>query len=846
MTMTVRAVKPLIIAAIALLAAATFVCVVQDDSDASTLCTVTLNGNGGTADGSSSKTYSVIFGQDFTAPSNTFTKSGYILMGWSASSSGSVQCYPGEDIAIFTDSTFYAVWQDLTYNGSVKYGGLTDQVNCEADVVQTSIGGKPSLSTDDTMLPLMQSAISRTYIQYTLTVTHDGSPISSTATSTNSTISASWLTLKISKNGEFTFSGSPNTGGIHVVDVSMKTKGPGESYGDLEDLLIRWYVVVPVTADTQPTLVFDMDSGSGSVNSVTAPAGTATVLPDYTDSTGKQITRSGYTLVGWEIPDGRGSSSVYALGSLYTIAFDTVAKAKWISNPHVLVYSLDGGSLENVAAYVIHDGKTVTLGTDGVTKDGYTFIGWRPSQDKSVAYAPGLNLIGSDDMYMEAYFVPVGTALSTITFDPNGGQGIVSSQKVESGLYVKLPTALNMVRDGYTFVGWSESKDGEVWGYEDYRVGSDVRLYAVWKQNETTDPDEPDQTPSYYDVSFSTNGGVGNYDVQRIAQGGTVTRPADPTMDGYVFLGWKSLTKSGLWDFSSDTVQSDTIMQAQWAQHFVLTVSGLTVTVEMKGSYYDMAFDVYWGDQNFNGTGKETSDAVGVSVGRASHTYTSTAYGHITVRSHDSKGYYESSMPYSVQGEHYNPRVDWIVTFDPNNGGSMFDVTVPAGGTASVPTDPVWDGHKFSGWYFEGKRWDFATIVSQDMKLIGGWDDTVPEDDDDDTPTVIRPKASFTITETDGGWKLDASGSANAASYTWTLDGTDFGTGKTTVLKSEGLSEGNHDVKLTVTSSTGHTDSARKTVEVKGDEPEKSTNWLLIGAVVLLIIVAIAVVRFWI
>ncbi len=813
--MSVRAIKPLTILVLTLLTLAAVGIAVSDDGDGASVGTLTLEPNYPSGSGTA-KTMTLISGMTIELPTRTFSCDGYVLTGWSASKTSSTSTYEaGSDYTMPSYSvTLYAVWQKITVANAVHDSAAPSTGS--VDAVYSYVPVRNGSAESDFWKVFSEANFSNTY-GYSVVAKPD------------------WLSLTIS-NRTVTFSGSPDSPGNCYVEIECRTGG-SSYYG-------WWVINVPSSSDSDRTLTFDMDGGTGSINSVKAPVGTATVLPNHTDSSGKQISKDGCTLVGWEIPDGRGSSSVYALGAFYTIAFDATVEAKWVADPDVLVYSLDGGSLENVAAYVVHDGRTVTLRTDGVTKDGYRFIGWRPSQDRDVAYAPGLNLTVSGSMYMEAYFVPAGTDLCTVTYDANGGQGIVSSQKVESGCHVKLPTALNMVRDGFTFVGWSESKDGDVWGYEDYEVNSDVRLYAVWQENGSSEPDDP----SYYDVSFSTNGGVGNYEVQRIASGGNVVRPVDPTMDGYVFLGWRSLTQTGLWDFSSDTVQSDTILQAQWAQHFTVTVDGLTVIVQMKGGYYDMAFDVYWGDQDFNTSGKESSDAIGVSVGKASHTYEYTSYGHITVRSHDSKGYYESRMPYSVQGEHYNPRVDWIVTFDPNNGGAFSEQIVDAGGTATEPTEPVWEGHTFNGWYFEGKKWDFSTVVTQDMKLVGGWDDVVP-DDDDDTPTAIRPKASFTIAETDGGWKLDASGSTNAASYRWTLDGTDIGTGKTTVLKSEGLSEGNHAVTLVVTSSTGHTDSDTKTIAVSGDsepEPKGSTNWVLIGAVAVLIIIAIVVVRFWI
>lgn len=824
--------------------------IIAEESDADgTLYTVTLNGND--SSGSSTKTYSVISGQDFTLPSNTFDRSGYILIGWSDSSSGSVKWHPGQTMAVTSNKTVYAVWQDLTYDGLVKFGGQSDTHDDEAEVVQTTIGGSADLPlSDDSIYVLMKEAISRGSYKYTLSVSHFGTAKTSETQSLNGTISADWLSLNISKKGEFSFSGSPTQNGIYTIEVSMKTKSTGSDWGSLEDLFLRWYVVVPVSADSQPALVFDMDGGTGRVNTITGPVGTAVVLPSYTDSTGKTISKTGYTLVGWEIPDGRGSKSVYALGSLYTLAFDASVKAKWVADPNVLVYSLDGGSLANVQGYVIYDGSSLTLRDSGVSKDGYTFLGWRPAQDHQIAYAPGLTIESSGSMYMEAYFVKDGDQLFTVTFDANGGQGTVYSQQVESGMYVKLPTSLCMVRDGFTFLGWSTEPDGSITGYEDYQVESNVTLYAVWEENSTpVEPDpepDPDPQPVYYDVSFSTNQGQGNYPVQRIQSGGFVTKPADPTREGHVFLGWRSLTQSDLWDFSSDRVASDTILQAQWAEHFVTVTEGLDITVQLKGQYYDMSFDVYWGD--------DSSDAIGPSVGTASHTYAGTSYGYITVRSHDSSGYYESRMTYSVVGEHINPRIDYIVTFDPGNGESYFEQIVDVGKAATEPEKPVWNGHTFTGWYFEGSKWDFSRTVTRDMRLIGGWDNVVP-----DPPAEIHPKASFTITTTSTGWHLDASASVNASSYSWFLDGKSIGTGETIDVDSDGLSVGTHSIRLLVVSSTGNTDSRTQTITIQssgGDTPSPTPeqdddkswfeeNWWIV-AVVVVVIIIILVVRFWI
>lgn len=845
--------KAVFVIALMVITSMTAIALVSDDSDADTLYNVTLQGNGGsTSSGKTSVSYSVISGQDYPLSSSTFTRNGHILIGWSTSPGASAPAYhPGQCVTVSSNRTLYAVWEDLTYNGAIRYGGNADGVDVEADVIAASPGESPTLRLDeDGTYGLMRSVIGRTSYEYGLSVTYCGKAIESKTTSRGNTISADWLSLAISDSGTFTFSGAPVKEGIYTIDVTMKTKSIGGSYGDLDDLLIRWYVTVPVSGDDTLSVSFDMGGGSGSLNTITAPSGTAIVLPNYTDSSGNQIRKDGYTLVGWEIPDNRGSRSVYALGSLYTIAYTTAATAKWVSDPNVLVYSLDGGTLANVQAYVIGDGSTLTLRDTGVTKDGYTFLGWRPSQDHDIAYAPGLNIIVSGPMYMEAYFIFNGDQLCTVTFDANGGQGLVYEQKVESGMYVKLPTAVNMARDGYTFIGWSESKDGSVYGFEDFQVEQDTVLYAIWDENSTpVIPDEPEPKPVYYDVAFSPNQGQGNYDVQRIKSGGYVVKPVDPQREGYVFLGWKSLTMPGIWDFTEDRVTSDTILQAQWAQHFTTSVDGLKVTVDMCGDYYDMAFDVWWGDE------KDSSDAVGPSVGRAEHTYEYTTYGYVTVRSHDSSGTYESKLTFSVSGEHYNPPVNHIVTFDPGNGGLFFEQIVDAGRAAEKPQDPVWDGHTFTGWYYEGSEWDFADIVTCDMTLVGGWDEVVP-----DLPLAVYPDALFTITATPSGWHVDASDSANAASFRWYLDGRSLGTGVTADIDSNALSVGTHSVRLTVTSITGHSDSEVEQI-VKQDpdrgqqdpDPDSDSEegswfeenkWAI--ALVITAIIALMVVRFWI
>lgn len=83
----------------------------------------------------------------------------------------------------------------------------------------------------------------------------------------------------------------------------------------------------------------------------------------------------------------------------------------------------------------------------------------------------------------------------TIQFDANGGTGAPSSQQMVSGKPTSLKTE-KPKRDGYNFVGWSESSDGGGVRYnagELYTATKDVTFYAVWAKASCT-------------VSYNSNG----------------------------------------------------------------------------------------------------------------------------------------------------------------------------------------------------------------------------------------------------------------------------------------------------------------------------------------------------
>ncbi len=78
----------------------------------------------------------------------------------------------------------------------------------------------------------------------------------------------------------------------------------------------------------------------------------------------------------------------------------------------------------------------------------------------------------------------------TLSYNANGGSNAPSSQKVKAntGFYL---SSSKPTRSGYTFLGWSTSKNATSASYSPgagVRISSNITLYAVWRANATVNP----------------------------------------------------------------------------------------------------------------------------------------------------------------------------------------------------------------------------------------------------------------------------------------------------------------------------------------------------------------------
>ena len=109
-----------------------------------------------------------------------------------------------------------------------------------------------------------------------------------------------------------------------------------------------------------------------------------------------------------------------------------------------------------------------------------------------------------------------------VKFNSNGGS-FVKSQKIEDGKTATKPS--DPTKKGYTFIGWySDEACNNEYDFAT-AVTKNITIYAKWSIDS-------------YTVSFDVNGGNEAIDDQIVEYNGTLTKPTDPTKEGYTFGGW--------------------------------------------------------------------------------------------------------------------------------------------------------------------------------------------------------------------------------------------------------------------------------------------------------------------
>ena len=425
---------------------------------------------------------------------------------------------------------------------------------------------------------------------------------------------------------------------------------------------VGWYLgdeeydfTTPVTEDltlvarwTLCTYNVTFDTAGGS------EAAPATVAHGARAQAPTGVTREGYHLVGWYLGDEKYDFTTPVTGDLTLVA-------RWEINTYRVSFDTAGGT--SAAPATVAHGETVAA-PEGVTREGYDFLGWYVGNAEYDFTTPVTGNITITAKWQIKTF--------TVRFVKADGTTL-TTETVEWGKSATAPEP-PAAEEGFLFFGWDKAFDC---------VKSDLTVTAVYTSKLTvTFVDETGETLA----------------LRYVAKGKTVTAPDDITREGYHLLGW--YVGETAYDFSA-TVEDH-----------------LTLTVKWEINRYRVTFDTAGGDARDPQTVEHGKTATkpedptrayyrfgGWLLNGEAYDFTTPVTGDITLKAN-----------WII--------INYKVIFDSNGGTTVPDVLNNAGKPVEKPANPTKTGFRFGGWLTEeGTLWDFDTPVTGDMTLTAQWFD---------------------------------------------------------------------------------------------------------------------------
>ena len=292
-------------------------------------------------------------------------------------------------------------------------------------------------------------------------------------------------------------------------------------------------------SDALKTVALDLNGGSigdatGTVNivvkngeSFTAPSGVGLTRPSgNTDS-----------YFWWLGSDGKS----YVPGAMIPAGVASLT-AQWTALTYSVTLHENGGTLSsgNVTSYNYGEGATLPTAGD-MTREGYTFAGW---YDNEALTGTPVMTISNTEMGNKEYWAQWEINQYTVTVKPENGEADITITQ-DYGTPIAAPA--DPTREGYTFIGWDKAIPTTM-------PAENMTITAKWKVNQ-------------YTITFDTNGGS---EITPITQdyGTAIAAPADPTREGYTFIGWdkaipttmpaENMTITAKWKVNQYTITFDT------------------------------------------------------------------------------------------------------------------------------------------------------------------------------------------------------------------------------------------------------------------------------------------------
>lgn len=432
---------------------------------------------------------------DQSAPlnTNTFARAGYTFVGWSTSENGEVDYKDGETYIMGTQTEYnlYAVWELIEYSISYTLNGGAISENPEIYTVTTAeftlvnpvregytFTGWSGTGIDGLSVTVTVPAGSTGEREYVANWQANENKIIFHANGGTGDMPKQLIrtdeTVALNDN-EFVRAG--------YTFVGWAEEAEGEvAFANGADYLMGTsaeYNLYAVWTPNLNELRFDGNGANvGGMLPLSVYTGESELLPENT------FKRTGHTFVGWATEPGGGV--IYEDKAEYTmgVAASYTLYAVWQANEYLVTLDAVGGEIAEDTVAVRYDS---AYQLPVPFRTGYEFIGWYDGASESaVLYTDdqGICLQNWNEASDKTLYAKYTARLNMIIFNANGGTGNMTNATGYSDTDVRLPEN-TFAREGYVFIGWSTSPDGEVKYYDRdiFQIGtsSSYTLYAVWQ-----------------------------------------------------------------------------------------------------------------------------------------------------------------------------------------------------------------------------------------------------------------------------------------------------------------------------------------------------------------------------
>ena len=459
---------------------------------------------------------------------NEFTRSGYKFLGWSTNKSDVRPTYYDQS-RIYNLTTInggivdlYAIWE---YNGPSSYtvtykanGGSGNDQTQEVAVGQSwyskgtifsrnsyvleswntdKNGYGTRYELDDYQNPLTDNLTLyaqwkyKPAGQYTVVYLGNGATSGSTESSVHTIGSWKYLSYNGYERKNYAFKGwsKQSTGQVDYIDH--------EYVGDLSTTpndVVYLYAVWEYNGPSSYTVTYKANGGTGSDQTQEVP------IKKNWYTKGNIFTKEGYELESWNTSVS-GDGTRYELNQMQSpIEQNLTLYAQYKPYRYTVNYHGNGATSGSTVSSIHEFDKPKNLTPNGFHRDGYIFEGWTTIPSKGSPYQENnlgtyalknfyqdreevVNLTNINNDVIDMYAV-WKVVEHTVTYKPNGGNGVEQVQKVRqnNGWYVK--DAI-FSKKWHTLESWNTEPNGtgkryELNSYQTF-LNKDLVLYAQWK-----------------------------------------------------------------------------------------------------------------------------------------------------------------------------------------------------------------------------------------------------------------------------------------------------------------------------------------------------------------------------